>query len=392
MLSIKQLASTTLISCGLIIGGTAQAKIAYPSQRMPMPETPVYQGNNPQIDVVFVLDTTGSMSGLIEGAKKKIWSIANSMLEADKTPTVRFGLIGYRDRGEAYVTRKYDLTEDMDSIYDKLLAFKARGGGDRPESVNQALHEAITQMSWDMGDNVLRMVFLVGDAPPHMDYQDDVKYPESVKLAARKNIVVSAVQCGSIRATTPIWREIARYGDGQYIALSQSGNMRTVSTPYDKKIAELTDQQEATLLNYGKREEKARFQRKRDNLKNAPASTKASKATYGYNMAAGKRQIVLGRGDLVTDLEKNRVDLSTLSSEELPKPMQSMNEQQRRKYLRDNKQKRVAIRTELDALIAKRNAYVKEERARLSRGKRDSFDAKVQEIVSEKAKRINLTY
>lgn len=392
MNTLQRLTTTACVALTIAGSGTANAKIMMPPQTTPVPPAPQYHGDNPQIDVVFVLDTTGSMSGLIEGAKKKIWSIANSMLEADKTPTVRFGLIGYRDRGEAYVTRRYDLTEDMDSIYDKLLAFKAKGGGDMPESVNQALYESITKMSWDMGDNVLRMVFLVGDAPPHMDYQDDVQYPESVKLAARKHIIVNAIQCGSIRRTTPIWQEIARYGDGQYIALSQSGNMRTVSTPYDKRIAELTNQQERTLLNYGRQEEQARFQRKRDNLVAAPASTKAAKATYGYNMAAGKRQIVLGRGDLVTDIEKNRVSLDAVAVNELPAPMQRMSKQEREAYIKDNQAKRATIRKELDALIAKRNAHIKAEKRRLAGKHKDSFDAKVQEVISEKAKRINLHY
>ena len=32
----------------------------------------------PVVEVAFVLDTTGSMGGLIEGAKRKIWSIATA--------------------------------------------------------------------------------------------------------------------------------------------------------------------------------------------------------------------------------------------------------------------------------------------------------------------------
>jgi len=52
-----------------------------------------------------VLDTTGSMGGLIEGAKQKIWSIANEMISAQPTPELKLGLIGYRDRGDEYVVK-----------------------------------------------------------------------------------------------------------------------------------------------------------------------------------------------------------------------------------------------------------------------------------------------
>src|SRR5882757_7264849 len=97
------------------------------------------QSTKPQIEVCFVLDTTGSMSGLIEGAKQKIWSIANEMISAKPTPEIRFGLVGYRDRGDEYVTKVFNLTDDLDGIYAHLQSFKADGGGDTPESVNEAL-------------------------------------------------------------------------------------------------------------------------------------------------------------------------------------------------------------------------------------------------------------
>ena len=128
----------------------------------------------PRIEVCFVLDTTGSMGGLIAGAKDKIWSMANEMISAKPTPEIRIGLIGYRDKTDAYVTKVYPLSNDIDDIYAKLMAFKAQGGGDTPESVNQALSEGITKMKWSKSKKVLKVIFLVGDAPPHMDYKQDL--------------------------------------------------------------------------------------------------------------------------------------------------------------------------------------------------------------------------
>ena len=73
-----------------------------------------------RIEVCFVLDTTGSMGGLIEGAKQKIWSIANEMISAQPTPELKLGLIGYRDRGDDYVVKSFGLTDDIDAIYGHL--------------------------------------------------------------------------------------------------------------------------------------------------------------------------------------------------------------------------------------------------------------------------------
>src|SRR5262249_42420941 len=141
----------------------------------------------PKIEVVFCLDTTGSMGGLIEGAKEKIWAISNQIASGKPTPDLKIGLVAYRDRGDEYVTKVIDLTDDLDAIYGHLKGFKAVGGGDEPESVNQALHDAVNKIKWSKDKQTLRIIFLVGDAPPHMDYKDDVKYPDTCKRAAERD-------------------------------------------------------------------------------------------------------------------------------------------------------------------------------------------------------------
>src|SRR5438105_5361650 len=113
----------------------------------------------PRIEVCFVVDTTGSMGGLIEGEKQKIWSIANEMISTKPTPELKLGLIGYRDRGDEYVVKSFQLTDDIDSIYGHLRDFKAEGGGDEPESVNEALAEAIEKMPWSQDRQVLKIIF-----------------------------------------------------------------------------------------------------------------------------------------------------------------------------------------------------------------------------------------
>ena len=142
--------------------------------------------SKPRIEVCFVLDTTGSMGGLIEGAKQKIWSIANEMISAQPRPELKLGLIGYRDRGDEYVVKSFSLTDDIDAIYGHLREFQAGGGGDTPESVNEALAEAIHKMPWSSDSKVLKIIFLVGDAPPHMDYPNGPKYPDLCTRSSEK--------------------------------------------------------------------------------------------------------------------------------------------------------------------------------------------------------------
>ncbi|MEE8108685.1 MAG: vWA domain-containing protein, partial [Gammaproteobacteria bacterium] len=192
--------------------------------------------HRPKVDVVFVLDTTGSMSGLIQTAKEKIWSIATTMASAQPTPEIRIGLVAYRDRGDRYVTKLVDLSADLDSVYAKLMDFQADGGGDTPESVNKALYDAVHDMSWSQGEQAYQVIFLVGDAPPHMDY-NEVRYPAIVADALEKGIVINTIQCGGMSTTVAPWTQIASLGHGKFFQVNQAGGAVAFTTPYDDKIA-----------------------------------------------------------------------------------------------------------------------------------------------------------
>src|SRR4029079_10621781 len=111
----------------------------------------------------FVLDTTGSMGGLIDGAKQRIWGIINDVMQKPSKPRVRVGLVAYRDVGDEYVTRIEPITEDLDKVYTTLMAYRAAGGGDEPENVRKALADGVRNAGWsDEKAGVAQIVFLVG--------------------------------------------------------------------------------------------------------------------------------------------------------------------------------------------------------------------------------------
>src|SRR3954452_458577 len=110
----------------------------------------------PKVEVVFCLDTTGSMGGLIDGAKAKIWAICNQIAGGKPTPDLKVGLVAYRDKGDDYITKVVDLTADLDSIHAELKKFTANGGGDAPESVNQALDDGVNKVKWSTDKKTLR--------------------------------------------------------------------------------------------------------------------------------------------------------------------------------------------------------------------------------------------
>src|SRR5581483_919524 len=179
----------------------------------------------PNVEVVFAIDTTGSMGGLIEAAKQKVWSIANEVAKGKPAPRIKLGLVAYRDRGDSYVTQVFDLSENLDKVYKDLLAFKADGGGDFPEHVLKALDDSAEKISWSSDPKTLKMLYLVGDAPPHTEYGDTPPMDKILQKRVKKGVIINAIQCGREPQTTEAWQKIARLGEGKFLAIAQDGGV-----------------------------------------------------------------------------------------------------------------------------------------------------------------------
>ncbi len=339
--------------------------------------------SKPRIEVCFVLDTTGSMGGLIEGAKQKIWSIANEMISAQPTPELKLGLIGYRDRGDEYVV------DDIDAIYGHLREFQAGGGGDAPESVNEALAEAIHKMPWSSDRKVLKIIFLVGDAPPHMDYPNGPKYPDLCREAAKKDLIINTIQCGEMAETKPIWQEIAKLAEGSYVGISQSGNVAVISTPMDKELSRLNEQMGATLIPYGDSKLQAEVHAKYAVAASAPVSAMADRLSY--NSKTGKA--VQGRGELVDALNDKRLKLDEIDQKQLPTELQKLDRDELRERIAKTRDERADLQKQIVEVSKKREAYIQSENKRLAaEGKGDAFDQKVTETLHAQAAKKGISY
>jgi Mg-chelatase subunit ChlD len=362
-----------------------------PVAKLP-PVNPIIN-NKPRVEVVFVLDTTGSMGGLIQAAKEKIWSIATTMAQAQPAPEIRMGLVAYRDRGDAYITRVVDLSDDLDSMYATLMDFHAEGGGDGPESVNQALHDAVNEVSWGQDQNTYKVVFLVGDAPPHMDYQDDVKYPITLAAARDKGIAVNTVQCGHNGQTTRQWEQIAQLGYGEYFRVDQAGSAVAITSPFDRKLAELSDKLDNTRLYYGSKEDKEKQRNKvaaADKL-HAKSSVESRARRATFNASASGESNFLGEKELVEDVARGRVDLSNIDKDSLPESMQAIAPAARKAIIEETAERRNELKQQIRELSDKRSAYLKKE-VDARGGAKDSLDDKIYRTVREQAGKLGLVY
>jgi Mg-chelatase subunit ChlD len=354
----------------------------------PAPPAQVAKTPRPRVDIVFALDTTGSMSGLIEGAKRKIWGIASFVARAQPTPDLRVGLVAYRDVGDEYVTRTYDLDDNLDRVYRRLLAFRADGGGDAPEHVARALTEAVHKMSWSRAedgakanDKAVRLIYLVGDAPPHTDYHDGYDCAKAARDAAAMGIQVHAVRCGADTETATYWRRIAALGHGEFLTIDQDGGMLAVNTPYDDDLARLHDELSGTVVPYG--EHAAEMGEIVRLAATAAPAVKADRAGY----VAAKRDKALD-DDLVGRVASGALDVKTLNRAALPETLRRMSEPVLEEKVKEDARRREEIVGRIAKLSGDREAYLRSHAARGKAG----FDVEVEKTVTKAGAAVGLSF
>lgn len=194
---------------------------------------------NPQkvarIDACFLLDSTGSMADEIQVVKDKIWEIVNEILLGDPRPDVRLSIVTYRDRGDVYVVNTIPFTTNVDQLHNDLMNIQADAGGDKREDVNEGFRIAVNELDWDKSPGISRMIFLIGDAGPHMDYEQTVAYTETAKVATEKGIQVFSIGCSGIDTNeVDEFTQIAKLTGGQFEFLTykmdvqQGGESKTL--------------------------------------------------------------------------------------------------------------------------------------------------------------------
>nr|WP_321225932.1 vWA domain-containing protein [uncultured Psychroserpens sp.] len=337
-------------------------------------------------EIVFCLDATGSMSGLIGTAKEKIWDIVTELAQSNDVDTLKMGMVFYRDRGDSFVTRQIAITTDLDEVYADLLEMSADGGGDTPESVNQALHESITDMKWSTDGNTYKTIFVVGDCPPHMDYQDDVKYTESCKLAAQKGIIINTIKLGnSCQEAIPHFREMSQCTNGEFLMLDQDAKDYVIATPFDAEINELSKEIDDTRMYYGTLNEREyNYDKKEKSMKvydDGSATANSKRAEY-KNSKVGKKGSY-GTNEIINDYNDGKLNLNTIEEDKLPKELRGLNISQQEEMIQELSNRRHHNQSQLKELFKKKRAYIKSKES--EQADSTSFSKEVVKILKEQS-------
>jgi hypothetical protein len=341
------------------------------------------------IDLVVCLDVSGSMNGLIDSAKIKLWDIVNELARAKPTPNLRVALYSYGNPqyGEAsgYVRKEVDLTVDLDEVYAKLNALRISGGDEYVARVTQT---GLKDQKWTDEAGALKLIFVCGNEPADQDRK--VSLGEVAEAARKQGVIVNTIYCGpAANAEAGGWRDFALKCNGSYANIDQNQARRdlatNIKTPFDAELVKLGAKLNTTYVAFG-----------RDGLRGQANQSAQDRAAGAAAPAAEVARAVTKANalyknstwDLIDCLKENpKLDVTKIKAEDLPEEMRKLKPEERAAYLKKKTDERAAIQKEINDLSAKRAKYVEEERKKLPRTEGEkALDEALKGIIREQAK------
>lgn len=351
-------------------------------------EDPFPKAARHPIDLVICLDTSNSMDGLIDSAKRRLWDIVTDLAKAKPTPQLRVSLYSYGNDGysssNGWVRKELDLSEDLDKVSEKLFGLKTHGG---TEYATRVCRDALLEQKWSHHPKALKMIFVCGNEPVNQDREITVK--TTAESAVRAGVFVNTIYCGQAQSSEAVgWKKFADLAEGKFIAIDQARGSVAITTPQDKKLAELSGKLNGTYMFYGKYagEKKANQFAQDSNAAGlgagAAAQRGSAKASGLYNNADS---------DLVDKKEKDKnFDLEKLDKSELPEEYRKLTKDELNKLIEENAAKRKAIQDEINKLSQDRAKHIAEEEKKTAAPGEKALHEAVREALTEQAQKRGL--
>ena len=287
---------------------------------LPSSSTPAYitiKSEKPLVQIAILLDTSGSMQGLIEQAKTELWSLVNEFIFAkrnDMEPIVQVALYEYGKsslaKKDGYIRQILPLTTDLDKISEELFALKTNGGD---EYCGWVIQEATRSLRWSDSFDDLKVIFIAGNEP---FTQGNVDYNISCKEAIAKGIIVNTIFCGSeSEGINGHWKDGAVLADGNFLNIDQNRQVvrNTIAAPQDKEIAELNLKLNDTYIAFGSMGEVGL---RRQMAQDLNASSSSSGVAAGRAVTKSSLNYRNSSWDLIDALKDKKVDWDSIKKKE----------------------------------------------------------------------------
>ena len=365
----------SLFSYSALIAKTADqpdSKIAetIAPDKQKMPEKPLAQ-------IAIILDTSGSMSGMINQAKNQLWAIVNQFATAERDgvrPQLEVALYQYgspslgADNG--FIRQLSPLTGDLDKIAEQLFRLRTDGGS---EYCGWAIQNATQELKWSKSSRDYKAIFIAGNEPFS---QGPVDFRKSSKDAITNGIIVNTIHCSG--GADDDWKAAALLADGSFMRIETNQAVVEILTPFDEEIVRLNSELNDTYIGYG-----------RGGVQSKSRQMAMDGASRSYGLANMSKRAITKSGknyraeswDLVDAVEaKGKSELKKAEDKDLPTEMQKMSLEEKEVYVEKKKTKRQELQKQIRELGKKRDAYVRDRQKELA-GNENTLGNQIEEAV-----------
>ncbi len=344
---------------------------------------------NNTIQLALLLDTSGSMDGLIEQAKSQLWKIVNELATTKKdgkSVELQVALFEYGKQSipadEGYLRNIIPFTQDLDKISDELFKLKTNGG---EEYCGRVILNAVDNLQWNKSNDQLKIIFIAGNEP---FTQGNIEYKTACKKAVKNGIVVNTIFCGNYdEGVQTMWKDGADISDGKYMNIDQNAEIVHIDAPQDAEIIKLGQQLNKTYLAFGKiGKDKKEMQSEQD----ANSMSVSNEVMVQRSVTKSGGQYKNSTWDLVDAKKDGTLKIEDLKDEELPDEMKKMSVQERKTYIEKKEKEREQIQIKINKLNEERSKYVAQKM--LENKNENTLDAVMIKTIREQVKNKNYSF
>jgi hypothetical protein len=343
------------------------------------------------VQIAILLDTSGSMNGLIDQAKTQLWNVVNEFVMAKKdgrTPAIQVALFEYGKQslpsGEGFVRMILPLTDDLDRVSEELFALKTNGG---EEYCGWVIRDAVNRLEWTRSGDVYKAIFIAGNEP---FTQGPIDFHTSCRAAIERGIVVNTIFCGPNPVGSQTgWKDGAVMADGRFMSIDQNLKVAEIPAPQDTEIARLGVDLNKTYLPFGKMGQAGQL---RQSMQDANACDVSTSVLATRSVSKSNPFYCNDAWDLVDAIKNGKCKLDDLKDEDLPTVLSKLDKTARKAKVEEAARQRGEIQAKILQLNNEREKYLAAERKKQAGGKEETLDKVIAKAIRDQAARHNFKF
>lgn len=328
------------------------------------PRTEVASNGEALVQVALLLDTSGSMEGLIDQARCQLWNVVSELSKAKRhgSPiTLQIAVYQYGSRNIpselGYLKQVLSFTDNLDEVSAALFSLTVGGSN---EHCGQVIGAAINGLEWAENPDVYKAIFIAGNES--FD-QGPTSFGDLLSPITSRALVLNTIFCakrsGSQKFTggTNQWSSAARLVGGLYSTIDHNHHLPEMKTPFDEKMRELNREMNESFVWYGDgADEAAKNQRVQD-----ANARKLSDHAFAARMSAKIGHLYHHvHHDLVDAIAHGKADIAIMSAGDMPALMKKLSHSERMEFIAEKTRQRQAVRRQMADLITRRHAFLEE--------------------------------